>query len=127
MVELVLHSISTSSVTKIVLSYEWWDHSSVRSVYFCAWTDIIIRPNFIMSSCKCPNMFPWCLSVSEANTIDIVVINSAATIPIIDSKCIGGVILISNDLPTDSGVFDSIERECGGHTSTAWSAACPLW
>ena len=68
MVELGLCSILTSSVTEVVLSYEWWDNSSVTGVSFCTGTDNIIRPGFIMSSCKCPNMFSWSLSMSEADT-----------------------------------------------------------
>ena len=71
-------------------------------------------------------MLPWSLSMSEANTIDIVnidIINFAAVIIMMGPKCIGGVILVTNYLPTHSGVLDSIERECCGHTSLP----CPLW
>ena len=67
--------------------------------------------------------------MSEAHTINIFVINCVASVIKIATKCIGGVVLIPNDLSAHSGILDCIERECDGHTSTPgpWSATCHLW
>ena len=127
MVELGLPPIPASSVAEVVLSYEWRDNSSVVGGSFTAGTATIIRDSLIQGSSKCPNMFSWSLSVCEAYSINIIVIYCATTINIIWCKCIRAAKLVSYDFPTQSGVLDSIERECGGHTSTVFSSTCPLW
>ena len=69
-------TISTASVTEVVLSYEWWHNSSVGSVSLGAGAGIRITGNFISCSCKGPDVFARVLSVCEADSINIHVINS---------------------------------------------------
>ena len=104
--------------------YEWWDNSSVACVTGAI---VIIKICFICTSSKCPNVFLWSLSMSQTHSFYIKIVYCNSTIVIVGVECIWTTILVSFDLPTHSGVLDSVERECGGHTATPWSATCPFW
>ena len=76
-VEDELPSISTSSVTEVVLSYEWWHSSSVGNVSPSAGTDTRTTGSFISCSCKGPDVFARVLAVCVDDSSKIYVINSA--------------------------------------------------
>ena len=100
-IEYPLVSTFTGSVTEVVTPHKGWDGDGHWAVDVGAGADIMtIGWNLIKSSYKSPYVFPGVMSMCEANTIHIGVIDCETTVAVIVPECIWCLLLVANDLTT---------------------------
>ena len=85
--------------------------------------------NLMKSSCKSPDVFPGIVSMCEANTIHVQVINCQVTIYTVGFECIWWPLLVANDLTTHMCVSYAMEVEGGRGATSCTYVHCTesLW
>ncbi len=69
--------------------------------------------SFIWSSCKCPDVFKWIMTMCQTHSKDIASVNTTSII-----KSYRNMFVIDNDLPTYLIVLKSLYTKCVTHTSS---------
>ena len=120
--------VSTPSLTEVVLTNEWWYSYLSCGVYVCAstltcWCNV--TGTLMESSCEWPYVLSRWATMSETDSFHISIVNYSRVGSI--SECIWISVLVAYDFSTDSWIFNTINRECGGYTpnrarSTTWAS-----